>query len=110
MHFGLIDQTKSRLVNLVTLVNLCAPLHVTKLISLPKSNPAKTALLRGFNVSTQVSPLGATVAVSKERPKTNGSRLPMGDPPWVQAPWIDHSHRVVIKENDQAITHTATIA
>jgi hypothetical protein len=50
--------------------------YVTKLISLPKSNPAKRALLRGFNVITQVSPLGATVAVSKERLKPNGSRLP----------------------------------
>jgi hypothetical protein len=60
--------------------------HVAKLISLPKSNPAKSALLRGFNVNTQVSPLGATVAVSKERLKPNGSRLPMDDPPWIQAP------------------------
>jgi hypothetical protein len=34
----------------------------------------------------------------------------MGDPSWVQAPWIDHSHRVVIKEKDQAIRDTATIA
>jgi len=55
--------------------------HVTKLISLPKSNPAKKALLRGFKVKTQVSPLGATVAVSKERLKPNGSGLPMGNPP-----------------------------
>jgi ribonuclease HI len=84
--------------------------HVTKLISLPKSNPAKKALLRGFNVITQVSPLGATVAVSKERLKPNGSRLPMENPPWIHAPWIDHSHRVVIKEKDQAIRDTATIA
>jgi len=84
--------------------------HVTKLISLPKSNPARKALLRGFNVITQVSPLGATVAVSKERLKPNGSRLPVGNPPWIHAPWIDHSHRVVIKEKDQAIRDTATIA
>lgn len=55
--------------------------HVAKLISLPKSNPAKSALLRGFNVNTQVSPLGATVAVSRERLKPNESRLPIEDPP-----------------------------
>jgi hypothetical protein len=84
--------------------------HVTKLISLPKSNPAKRALLRGFNVITQVSPLGATVAVSKERLKPNGSRLPMGNPLCIHAPWMDHSYRVVIKEKDQAIRDTATIA
>lgn len=84
--------------------------HVAKLISLSKSSPAKAALLRGFNVTTHVSPLGATVAVSRKRPKANGSSLPMGNPPWVQAPWIDHSHRVIIKEKDQAIRDTATIA
>ena len=57
--------------------------HAAKLISLPKSNPAKSALLRGFNVNTQVSPLGATVAVSRERLKPNESRLPIEDPPWI---------------------------
>jgi ribonuclease HI len=83
--------------------------HVTKLISLPKSNPAKRALLRGFNVITQVSPLGAIVAVSKERLRPNRSRLPIGNPPWIHAPWMDHSYRVVIKEKVQAIRDTATI-
>ena len=34
----------------------------------------------------------------------------MENPPWIHAPWIDHSHRVVIKEKDQAIRDTATIA
>jgi ribonuclease HI len=84
--------------------------HVTKLISLPKSNPAKRALLREFNVITHVSPLGATVAVSTERLNPFGSRLPMGNPPWIHVPCIDQSHRVVIKEKDQAIRDTATIA
>jgi hypothetical protein len=55
--------------------------HVSKLISLPKSNPAKRALLRGFNVTTQVSTPGATVAVSKERLKPDGFRLPRENPP-----------------------------
>lgn len=60
--------------------------HAAKLILLLKSNPAKSAILHGFNVNTQVSPLGATVAVSKEQLKPNGSRLPMEDPPCIQAP------------------------
>jgi hypothetical protein len=38
--------------------------HAAKLISLSKSIPAKSALLHGFNVNTQVSPLGAKVVVS----------------------------------------------
>jgi hypothetical protein len=54
--------------------------YVAKLISLLKSNLAKSALLRGFNVNTQVSLLGAIVVVSKERLKPNGSRLPIGNP------------------------------
>jgi hypothetical protein len=83
--------------------------HVVKLITLPKSNPAKSALLRGFNVNTQVSPLGATVAVSKERLKPSGSRLPIGGPLLIQALWIDHSYPVVVKEKEQAIRDTATI-
>lgn len=70
----------------------------------------KRALLRGFNVSTQVSPLGATAAALKAWLGPNEFRLPMGNPPWIQAPWIDQSHRVVIKEKDQAIRDTATIA
>lgn len=53
--------------------------HVAKLTSLLKSNLAKSILLYRFNVNTQVSPLGATVVVSKERLKPNGSRLPIED-------------------------------
>jgi hypothetical protein len=34
----------------------------------------------------------------------------MGNPPWTQTPWTDHSHRVVIEGKDQAIRDTATIA
>jgi hypothetical protein len=34
----------------------------------------------------------------------------MSNPPWIQAPWTDHSYRVAIKEKDQAIRDTATIA
>jgi hypothetical protein len=34
----------------------------------------------------------------------------MGNSPWIHAPWIDHSHRVVVKEKDQAIRDTAAVA
>jgi hypothetical protein len=40
--------------------------------------------------------------------KPRGSRVPTGNPPWIQAPWIDYSHRVVIKEKDQAIKEANT--
>lgn len=34
----------------------------------------------------------------------------MGNQPWIQAPWIDQNHRVIIKGKDQAIRDTTMIA
>ena len=42
--------------------------------------------------------------------KPKGSRPPIGNPPWVQPLWTDHSYWVKIKERDQAIRDAATIA
>jgi hypothetical protein len=48
--------------------------------------------------------------VAKERLKPRGSRPPIGNPPWVQLLWTDHSYQVKIKERNQAIKDAATIA
>jgi hypothetical protein len=82
--------------------------QAVKLIALPNNNPARRAVPSTLNVNRYISPLNATIAVSKERLKPRGSRVPTGNPPWIQAPWIDHSHRAVIKEKDQAIKEANT--
>jgi hypothetical protein len=84
--------------------------HTAKLISLPNSDPARKALLHALDVCRYISPLSAVCIVAKERLKPRGSRPPIGDPPWVQPPWIDYSYRVKIKEKNQAIKDTVTIA
>jgi hypothetical protein len=84
--------------------------HTVKLISLPQSNPARKALPHTLDVCRYMSPLSTVYIVAKERLKPKGSRPPIGNPPWVQSPWTDHSCRVKIEERNQAIKDAATIA
>jgi ribonuclease HI len=79
--------------------------HTVKLISLPRSNPARRTLPHALNIYRYVSPLSAVCVLAKERLKPKGSRSPIGNPPW-----IDYSNRVEIKERSQAIRETATTA
>jgi hypothetical protein len=83
--------------------------HTAKLISLPNSNPARKALPHALDVYRYISPLSAVCIVAKERLKLKGSRLPIGNPPWIQSPWTDHSYRVKIKERNQVIKDVAII-
>jgi hypothetical protein len=84
--------------------------YTVKLISLPRSNPVRRALPHALNIYRYISPLSGVCILAKERLKPRGSRLPLGNPPWIQPPWIDYSNRVEIKEKSQAIRETATIA
>jgi ribonuclease HI len=84
--------------------------YTVKLISLPRSNPARRALPHALNIYRYISPLSAVCAVAKERLKPRGSRPPLANPPWIQPPWTDHRNRVEIKERNQAIRETATTA
>jgi ribonuclease HI len=84
--------------------------RTVKLISLPRSNPARRALPHALNIYRYISPLSAVCVVAEERLKPRGSRPPLGNPPWIQPPWIDYSNRVEIKERSQAIRETATTA
>jgi len=81
--------------------------HTVKLISLPNSNQARKVLPHTLNVGRYTSPLSAVCAIAKVRLKPKGSRLPLGDPPWIQPPWVDHSSRVVIEEKGQAVREAA---
>jgi hypothetical protein len=60
--------------------------QVVKLIALPNNNPARRAVPQTLNVNRYMSPLNVTIAVLKERLKPSGSRVPSGNPPWIQAP------------------------
>jgi hypothetical protein len=84
--------------------------HTAKLISLPNSNLARKALPYALDVCRYISPLSAVCIVAKERLKPRGSRPPIGDTPWVQPPWTDHSYRIKIEERSQAIKDAAKIA
>jgi hypothetical protein len=84
--------------------------HTVKLISLPRSNPARRALPHALNTYRYVSPLSAVCVLAKERLKPKGSWSPIGNPPWIHPPWIDYSNRVGIKERSQTIRETATTA
>jgi hypothetical protein len=82
--------------------------QTVKLISLPNSNPARKVLPHTLNAGRCISPSSAVCVIAKARLKPKGSRLPLGNPPWVQPPWIDHSSQVVIEEKSQAIREAAT--
>jgi acetylglutamate synthase len=84
--------------------------QTVKLISLPRSNPVRRALPHAHNIYRYISPLSAVCALAKERLKPKGSRSPIGNPLWIQPPWIDYSNRVEIKEKSQATRETATTA
>lgn len=63
-------------------------IHVAKLISLPKSNPAKEALLHGINVAIQGPPFGA----SNERIQATYGESAM-DPRAIDRPQYSSSHQ-----------------
>jgi len=77
--------------------------HATELISLSHNNLARKAMPAALNVNRHVSPLNATIAACKKRLRPSASRPPLGNPAWIQAPQVDHSHRVTIEEKDNAI-------
>lgn len=84
--------------------------HTVKLISLPCSNPARKAIPDTLNVSRFLSPLSVTIAVHRSRLRPKGLGVPAGDPAWIHAPCIDHSHRAAIWERERAIQVTENIA
>jgi hypothetical protein len=84
--------------------------QTVKLISLPRSNPARRALPYALNIYRYISLLSAVYTVAKERLKLRGSWLPLANPPWIQLPRTNHRNRVEIKERSQAIRETATTA
>jgi hypothetical protein len=57
--------------------------QAVKLIALPNNNPVRRAVPSTLNVNRYISPLNVTIAVSKERLKPRGSRVPTGNPPWI---------------------------
>jgi hypothetical protein len=78
-----------------------------KLISLPTSKPARKALTHALNVGLYKSPLSEVYIAVKTRLKPRVSGPPIGNPPWIQPPSIDHSYRIKIKERSQAIEEAA---
>jgi hypothetical protein len=54
--------------------------QTVKLISLPRSNPARRALPYALNIYRYISLLSTVYTVAKERLKLRGSRPPLGNP------------------------------
>jgi hypothetical protein len=98
-----LESTKKRLHQKVII-------YTVKLISLPRSNLVRRALLHALNIYRYISPLSTVYVLAKERLKLKGSRSPIRNPPWIYPPGIDYSNRVEIKERSQVIRETVIIA
>jgi hypothetical protein len=74
-----LESTKKRLDQKVII-------YTVKLISLPRSNLVRRALLHALNIYRYISPLSTVYILAKERLKPKGSRSPIGNPPWIHLP------------------------
>jgi len=84
--------------------------HAVELILLLHNNLARKAILAALNVNRHISLLNTTIAACKKRLGPSASRPPLGNPAWIQAPRIDHSYRVTIREKDEAIQDISRVA
>jgi hypothetical protein len=98
-----IETTKVRLTRKVTA-------HAAKLLALPIENPVRKALVFATGVQRYSSPLDTTIAAMAKRLKNVTTRPFIGNPPWIHAPWVELSHRVIIAERDQVIRDANWIA
>jgi hypothetical protein len=84
--------------------------QAVKSLAFPTDNPVRQAIPRTMNVARHVSPLNATIAACKDRVKPKDSVLLLGNPAWIQPPWLDQSWRVLVQSREEAMRETGTAA